>query len=131
MRPTHRVGNFTDEHLRRIAEDPSCVVMQPTYDVHAAWDPDEVEAMMDLHIRGEAHASDARVQRFRRDHPIMAGKFADAELMRDPTFLKVFRFMFEQRRRVARGAATATEAASAVSDRALHAVYTHQKRAEQ
>ena len=60
MRPTHRVGNFTDEHLRRIAEDPSCVVMQPTYDVHAAWDPGEVEAMMDLHIRGEVRGADAR-----------------------------------------------------------------------
>lgn len=131
MAMSQRVGAFTEEHLQRIADaDPSAIVMRPEYDLHEAWNPDEVEAIMDMHIRGEADPSSERVQRFKREHPIMAAKFADAELMANPRFVGLFRFMFEKRRCVARGGSSGTSAAGEVADRALHAVYTVQKEAE-
>lgn len=123
-----RAMGLSQEELRRRAEnDPSAVVMEPTYDnVFEPWPRAKIEACMvqvralvktrptEVATRVEA---DETLREFARLHPRLYTLVSDAVYDHTP----VIRHLLDTREQLASGHITQAQACTAVSDRALEA----------
>lgn len=141
--PGIRLADMRDEALRaRIANDPSAVVMQPTYDnVFEPWATQRLLAAVDRVVEvavalGDELAVDKRIQadaelaEFSKLHPELYSILRQRNVASDARMLGVVRFMVETRDRYRRGEVSDMTARAAVSDRALAAVMSAQRERE-
>ena len=130
----HRLSGMNQNDIENIANDPSAMVMQPTYDhIFEPWEANRIRRAVNKIINisesaenkdevDEVVAKDQELVEFSKLHNIIYTKISNPEIAKKREIVEVLNFMIATQESLRKGELREVDARAKVSDKALFTV---------